>query len=239
MHITWFAEFHAGGATQTELEAAADLVAATPGLAAARLYTACLTDDPTPDDGPPPPVAMQLDFADIANLEAALGRDGHLRDLPACLPGLAEATQQAMLARPFPVRDPQLRTRPGRLPCTHLATYQGTAGDLNAWLAHYLAHQPLILARLPGVRAITVCTRLDWTGFLPFRRVAHMQRNQVVFDHADALHAALNSPVRHEIRTDFRHFPAFTGPTRTCQMHTRLIVPAVAEAAARSPAPTG
>jgi hypothetical protein len=38
-----------------------------------------------------------------------------------------------------------------------------------------------------------------------------MQRNKVVFDSPDALNAALASPVRHEMRADFKNFPPFSG----------------------------
>ena len=43
------------------------------------------------------------------------------------------------------------------------------------------------MARFPGIRQIEICTRIDWCGFLPWRRVDHMQRNKVVFDSAAAL----------------------------------------------------
>jgi hypothetical protein len=38
-----------------------------------------------------------------------------------------------------------------------------------------------------------------------------MQRNKVVFDSAEALVRALNSPVRGEMRADFHKFPPFEG----------------------------
>jgi hypothetical protein len=52
-----------------------------------------------------------------------------------------------------------------------------------------------------------------------------MQRNKVVFDDAEALTAALNSPVRHEMRADFANFPAFTGPVSHFPMATRMVRP--------------
>jgi hypothetical protein len=50
-----------------------------------------------------------------------------------------------------------------------------------------------------------------------------MQRNKVAFDSPDALKAALNSPVRHEMRADFKSFPAFSGPNMHFAMATRLV----------------
>ena len=81
------------------------------------------------------------------------------------------------------------------------------------------------MARFPAIRRIEICTRIDWIGFLPFAPVAHMQRNKVVFDDQAALTAALNSPVRHEMRDDFKHFPPFTGPNTHFPMHTRTVMP--------------
>jgi hypothetical protein len=54
-------------------------------------------------------------------------------------------------------------------------------------------------------------TRVDWVSHLPMRKVNHMQRNRVMFDSPEALTAALQSPVRHELRADFHTFPPFEG----------------------------
>jgi len=55
--------------------------------------------------------------------------------------------------------------------------------------------------------------------------VNFMQRNKVAFDSADALTRALNSPVRHEMRADFKTFPRFSGPNTHYAMTTRLLRP--------------
>src|SRR5260370_164267 len=75
----------------------------------------------------------------------------------------------------------------------------------------YIAHHPPIMARFPGIREIEISTRVDWCSGLPWPRVECMQRNKVVFDNPAALTAALNSPVRDEMRADFRDFPPFSG----------------------------
>jgi len=143
--------------------------------------------------------------AEIAALEAAC--DGALRALVPLLAG-AEVTQQAMLARPFPVPAPQ------PLPdehCTYLVAYDGPAEDVTSWLGHYIAHHPPIMARFPAIRAIEIYTRLDVAAALPFPRADCMQRNKVVFDSPAALTAALNSPVRIEMRADYAQLPKFSG----------------------------
>jgi hypothetical protein len=81
------------------------------------------------------------------------------------------------------------------------------------------------MARFPGIRQIEIYTCIDWCGFLPWKRVQHMQRNKVVFDNQAALTAALNSPVRHEMRAAFARFPPFTGPITHFPMATTTIQP--------------
>jgi hypothetical protein len=67
------------------------------------------------------------------------------------------------------------------------------------------------MAKFPNIRQIEICSRVDWTSALPYPRDNQMQRNKVVFDSQAALTAALNSPVRHEMRADFKEFPPFSG----------------------------
>ena len=198
-----------------ELARVVEIVTATPSLRRGLVFTPEATNDPykTPNDGPSPQLALELYFDRVDQLEDALARDGHLQKLASAgaLPSLAAADvkQQAMVARPFPVPDPAFRSAPGQLPCTYLVHYAGKAEDLNVWTDYYLRHHPQVMARFPGIREIEVCTRLDWCGFLPWPRVDYMQRNKVVFDSPAALTAALNSPVRDEMRADYKKFPPF------------------------------
>ena len=226
MTVCWFALFRqpGGRVSDSELTWLHGFIAATPGLRRGLIYTPSTTTDPYLDDGEPPVLGLQLYFDEIALLEAAMTADGYLQRLasPDTLPSLAhaEVTQQAMLVRRFPVPDPVFCTPAGEHPCTYLVAYEGKADDLHAWHAHYHADHPPIMARFPGIRQIEVCTRIDWCGFLPWPRVDHMQRNKVVFDDPAGLTAALNSPVRHEMRAAFAGFPPFTGPVTHFPMLT-------------------
>jgi hypothetical protein len=234
--FAYFAMFHdlarpALRITPAELDGVLAIVAATPDLKRGLVFTPETTNDPykTVHDGPSPQLALELYFERIDQLESALARDGHLQALarPNALPSLAGAdvTQQAMVARPFPVPDPVFRLEPGGLPCTYLVHYVGQAEDLNLWTDYYLNHHPQVMARFPGIREIEVCTRVDWCGFLPWRRVDYMQRNKVVFDSAAALQASLDSPVRDEMRADYKQFPPFTGDNAHYPVATREIRP--------------
>ena len=193
-----------------------EIVRTTPRLARALAYEPERASDPYLNDGAPPQFGLQLYFTGIADLEAALAPAGHLQALAASetfasLAGTS-VTQQAMLARDFPVPDRTSKSSAGAAQCSYLVSYEGSAEDLNTWLHHYITRHPPIMARFPGIREIEVCTRIDWCGFLPWPRVNHMLRNKVVFDAATSLTAALNSSVRSEMRADYEAFPPFTGP---------------------------
>ncbi len=205
------------------------LLRATPRLFNALVHTAASTSDPYVKDGSPPSLVLQLYFAELPDLEAALSRSSHLGALqsPDQFPTLADAdvVQQAMLVRSFAVPEPAFKTAPGDAYCTYLVSYEGEAEDLNAWHAHYLESHIKHMAMFPGIRELEVYTRLDWVSVLPWARVNFMQRNKVAFDSADALHHALNSPVRHDMRADFKTFPRFTGPNRHHAMATHVVQP--------------
>src|SRR5579875_2068028 len=232
MTIAYFITFAHPDATldDADFRRLAALLAETPELGKAAIFTPARTHDPYLHDGAPPPLVLQLYFADIAHLEAALAAGGHLHALAdaATLPSLAGArvTQQAMLTRRYPVPEPVLRTPEDAPHCTYLVAYECEAEDLNAWLRHYVTSHPPIMARFPGIREIEVYTRIDWICAMPWPREDAMQRNKVVFDDEAALHRALNSEVRHEMRADFHRFPPFTGRNTHYPMHTRIVTPA-------------
>jgi uncharacterized protein (TIGR02118 family) len=200
----------------------------TSGMRSALVHTPSEAQDPYLHDGPPPQLMVECAFPTIEALEAAIGTQGGLAPLaaPGCLPSLAGAavTQQAMLAREFSVPDPLFRTEPGVPYCTYQVAYEGMAEDLNLWLSHYVAHHIPLMARFPGIRGLEMFTRLDWCSALPWRRVGFMQRNKVVFDSAAALNAALQSPIRAEMRADFHRFPPFTGETTHYPMTTLNVI---------------
>jgi len=226
MTVCLFLSFRAGAAIEAaEIWKLEKVLAATPRLRKALVHTSSDADDPYVKDGAPPRLVLQLYFSELPDLEAALARFGALGDLTSHeFPSLAQAeiTQQAMTVRSFAVPEPKA---PG---CTYLVAYQGEAEDLNAWLGHYLDSHIPTMARFPGLRELEVYTRLDWVSALPWRRVNFMQRNKVAFDSAEALTAALHSPVRHEMRADFKAFPPFSGPVTHFAMTTRVVHPASA-----------
>jgi len=234
MTIAYFLTFHdkaqpALRLSDAEMARVREIVETTRGLRRGLILTPWEVGGLYFDDGPPPQLAFELYFKDIADLEAALAPKGHLQALaaPGALPSLKNAvvTQQAMLARAFPVPDARFRTPAGQPFCSYMVHYPGAAEDLNAWLAYYIEHHPVVMARFPGIREIEIATRLDWVGFLPWPRVDYMQRNKVVFDDGPALSRAMQSPVMQEMRADFHKFPPFTGGNVHVPMATLEIRP--------------
>ena len=180
-------------------------LAAVPRVERALVYTPSSASDPYLHDGAPPPLVVQLYFASMELLP---------RDLP---PGVA--SYEAMTVHRFAVPEPRIAAEPW---CTYLVRYEGTATDESAWLKHYIDNHPPLMARLPGIRELEIYGPTDWDKAGP-RRVRSLQRNKTAFDSPEALTAALNSPVRHEMRSDFARFPPFSGRVTHYPMLTRRI----------------
>lgn len=191
-----------------------DVPAGPSSVAGARkvcVHTPATAYDPHLHDGPPPACVVQVYFDSLRELEAAdygpLGCAGR-------------ATCEAMEVRSFAVPEP--RTKSSR-PCTYLVAYEGPAQDPAAWHDFYLSRHPPLMARLPGIRELEIYLPLEWTNATPWRRVASLQRNKVVFDSPEALTAALNSPARNEMRADFHRFPPYSGKVTHFPMHTTIL----------------
>lgn len=228
MKIAYFLTYHdetnpARRASDADLERFAQVLKSVAGVKRVLVFTPEKTSDPYLKDEAAPQLAAELYFDDIAPLERAAARGGALQALADLLPS-AHVTQQAMLVRSFAVPEP--RFQGSGPPCTYLVGYEGPAEDLNAWLAHYIDNHPPLMARMPGIRELEICTRIDWCTFLPWQRDPCMQRNKVVFDSVQALTDAVRSPIRHEMREDYNRFPPFSGkvfhyPMATRELRTR------------------
>ncbi len=229
MSFSWFITFQDVGNPTYQMPEAEEahlssIISTTPGLTKGLIYTPWAVDGLHYNDGPSPHLQLQLYFDDIETLESVVGATGHLQQLaePTAFPSLAGArvTEQAMIARNYPVKKAPSTEHSF---CTYLVHYPGPADDLNQWLRHYIDGHTPIMRRFPGIRGVEVCSRIDWCSSLPWVRVDYMQRNKVVFDDADALKAALNSPVMQEMRADSAKSPPFSGgnahfPMRTVQI---------------------
>ena len=232
MQVCWFLTCHApksdaaiAPVTSAERSALHQLLVPTPGLREVRLHTPANADDPMLDDGAPPPLTIQLFFNDIGALEQALAPAGYLQKLASFEPvNRFDAEQQAMLVRAYPVPGQSLPVTADQPYCTYLVCYQGPAEDTGAWLWQYMDGHPQLMARLPGIRHIEIYSRLDWCGFLRWPRSGAMQRNQVCFDNEQALTAALQTPLRAQMREHFEHLPPFSGGVTHYPMRSQRYV---------------
>jgi len=225
VHIVTFR--HADAArriSDADLHAMQDVVLETPGLVRANFHTPSSARDYYTDDGPSPQFVIESYFDRLDELEAALAADGTFQALAqagrwASLEG-ADVEHQVMLSRPWVESGRDGLPAAGKPHCSYLVHYPGYAEDFFAWLNYYLAHHPQIMLRFPKIRGVEIYTRVDWIDAMPWRRANYMQRNKQVFDSPEDLTAALNSPVRHEMRADFEKFPPFHGSNRHFAMIT-------------------
>src|SRR5262249_39494437 len=137
-------------------------------------------------------------------------------------PDKVEVVHDAMELRFYPVSG---EAEPGPLtaPVSYVVRYQRPTENEGDFVAHYVAHHPQIQARFPGIRSTMCYLPIAWRDPTPITPANYLLGNEVVFDSVEALDAALNSPVRHELREDFKRFPKFQGRnTHYAMRRTRL-----------------
>jgi uncharacterized protein (TIGR02118 family) len=166
------------------------------------------THDPYNKDEGPPLLIVVVEFPTReALISAAPALERELDHLP---PGV-RATLTPMERRFYAVAG---ETGPGplRAPFSYVVRYHRPAEDEAAFVAHYEADHPRLEAQFPRIRSIMCYFPLEGgaRGTLP--RANYMLGNEVVFDSIEDFNAAMQSPVRHEMRAHFHSFPKFTGP---------------------------
>lgn len=230
MAISWFCLFQHDDSIRrlsaAEHQGLVDLLRGCPGLVEGHIYTSSPLSHPYSADSTGPILALELEFAAIPDCEINLTDNAHLLRLadPDFLPSLrgTDAVQQGMLVRHLPVADAGTATADRSL-CTYLVDYPGPAEDEHEWHRNYLESHAAIMCRFPGLRAAAVYTPAAIVSQLPFRIATSMLRNKVAFDSAEALGAALASPVRDDLRADIAKFPPYAGGSSHVPMDTVII----------------
>jgi uncharacterized protein (TIGR02118 family) len=197
--------------------------AALPGLSAIDAYVIAKseTHDPFVDDGAGPLLLVMLHFNTAEQMSHAIGA------LARSLDGLPQGV--AITGTPFERRLYPIggEAAPGPLtaPFSYVVRYHRPADDEAAFVSHYLADHPPLLAKLPEIRSVLCYLPLDTlaTPALPTGNV--MIGNEVAFDSPEAFNAAMASPVRAELRAHFRTFPKFTGRNTHYPMMRRRLHP--------------
>jgi hypothetical protein len=223
MAISWFCQWDAGAGTKDGAKPVLDqhdhqglvaLIRGVPRLIQGHIMTPVAAHDPhyAADLHASPALILQLEFAEIADLEQALRPHGYLQALAHddLLPSLhgAVASHHAMLTRRYPVAEP---ADGARELLSYIVEYAGPAKDENAWHLFYVTGHPPLLAKFPGIRKIEIYTPATVISALPFAVRRSMQRNKTAWDNAEAMNAAMASPVRAALRKDFHSFPEFEG----------------------------
>jgi hypothetical protein len=220
MAISWFCQWDAKDGSKPVLDAhdhqgLVALVRGCPRLIAGHVMTPVPAHDPhyAAELHTSPVLIVQLEFAEIADLEHVLRPRGYLQTLAhsGFLPSLegTTASHHAMLTRRYPVAEPPDDTANDLL--SYMVEYAGPAKDENAWHLFYVEGHPPLLAKFPGIRKIEIYTPAVVISALPFAVRQTMQRNKTVWDSPEAMNAAMASPVRGALRKDFDKFPEFEG----------------------------
>ena len=231
MTIAYFLVFSGaaeyGDAVRAWLKGApATLYKSAPGLEALDLYTPERTaKDPYLHDGPGPLAMLQASFRTQKDLEAFLATPQFRATVVApspAPPDKVSAVHDAMEQRFYPVAG---EAKPGPLtaPVSYVVRYQRPAANEAEFVEHYVSNHPQIQSRFPGIRSIMCYLPIPWRDPTPITQASYLLGNEVVFDSLEALNASLNSPVRHELREDFKRFPKFSGKNTHYPMRrTRL-----------------
>ncbi len=154
-----------------------------------------------------------------AYAEARSALEQSLRSL---LPGIG-VTLSALQRRFYPVAGESSPT-PLQASFSYVVRYHRPAEDEAAFVANYVATHPPLLAKLPGIRSIMCYFPLSVPAPANCAVADYMIGNEVAFDSLADFNAAMQSPVRGELRAHFNAFPRFSGRnTHFPMQRTRLV----------------
>lgn len=182
---------------------------AIPGLVALDCYrpSAGESHDPYVDDGPGPSGLLMLHFDDEKALRAACRTH-----LGAIETARGVTTTCAVFERRFYDRGGEIAAQPIADSFSYVVRYHRPAEDEAAFVAHYLATHATGLAALPAISHVICYIPLPQPS--PPGQLAaanYLIGNEVIFPSRDLFNAAMQSPVRHDLRRHYNAFPKFSG----------------------------
>ena len=197
--------------------------AGLPGLRTFDLYAPAPdgAHDPFNNDGAGPLFMAILAFSTRDALEAVV-ETAPLASALACAPGGLAFTCSSFERRFYPVGREE-KPAPLSARFSYVVRYHKPAQDEAAFVRNYVDTHPPTLGQLPGIRAVMCYFPQDIVapGVQP---ADYMIGNEVAFDGVEAFNAAMQSPVRQELRRHFGEFPPFTGRNTHYPMNrTRLV----------------
>jgi uncharacterized protein (TIGR02118 family) len=123
----------------------------------------------------------------------------------------------------FPVAG-ESEPAPLTAPVSYVVRYHRPAENEAGFIEHYVANHPPILGKFPNIRNVICYLPIGFDDPNGIESADYMLGNEVVFDSLEDLNAALQSPVRHELREDFKTFPSFAGAnTHYAMIRNRLV----------------
>jgi hypothetical protein len=177
--------------------------------------------DPYVHDGAGPCLLCMLSFSNREALHGALASTDFGRML-AQAPAGTSITAEAMV-RKFYGAEGETGEQPLLAPFSYVVRYHRPAEDERAFVAYYVADHPAILARFPNIRSVLCYFPIPWRDPNALASPDYMLGNEVAFDSLEHFNAAMQSPVRHELRAHYRRLPRFSGRnTHYPMMRTRL-----------------
>jgi uncharacterized protein (TIGR02118 family) len=187
-------------------DAATQAWRALPGLVSLDLYRPITggAHDPFNNDGPGPLFIAMPAFASREALASAV-RSMTFSNAPPGLTVTGSAFERAF----YPVAG---EAKPAALtaPFSYVVRYHKPAEDEAAFIANYVATHPPTLGTLPGIRSVMCYFPLPIAADgVP--QIDYIIGNEVAFDSVEAFNAAMQSPVRQELRRHFHEFPKFSG----------------------------
>jgi hypothetical protein len=178
--------------------------------------------DPYVNDGAGPCLLCMLSFSDETALRAAIGGPAFRRAL-AGLPASASTTADAMVRKFYSIEG-EVGEQALEAPFSYMVRYHRPAEDERAFVENYIATHPSLLVRLPRIRSVLCYFPIAWSDPVGFPSAQYMLGNEVAFESIDHFNAAMESPVRHELRAHYRKLPPFSGRnTHYPMLRTRLL----------------
>ena len=185
-----------------------------PALATLDLY-APITDgahDPFNNDGPGPAVHRHAGVSLARRAGARRRAARNSRSASAAVrPGLAW-TGSSFERHFYPVGGASAPA-PLTAPFSYVVRYHKPAEDEAAFIRNYVDTHPPTLGKLPGIRAV-MCYFPQAIAAKGVQPADYIIGNEVAFDSIAAFNAAMQSPVRQELRAHFREFPRSPASTR-------------------------
>ena len=178
------------------------------------------TDDPyNKDEGPPLLIAV----AEFASADALVAATPMLDQSLAGLPLGTNATFTPMERKFYPIVG-ESAPGPLRAPFSYVVRYRRPAEDEAAFVAHYVADHPRLEGEFPRIRSVMCYFPLATPKSERCAPADYMLGNEVVFDSVQDFNAAMQSPVRHEMREHFHTFPKFSGAVTHFAMTRQRLV---------------